>query len=208
MRAVNFIPAERRLRMQARRRLRAWVAMLAAYVLLIGLGCALALAVHATDRARPIVDADALEQEVEQTRRSIASVRRQLTEARARIDALRTITAQVDWSILLAVLAETVGQDVVLSGCRLEPIDASNAIDPPGFVVYLDGEGRSQSAVSQFVLRLERVGLFSNVVLLKTRRDARLWGPDGGGEIVVFSIEARLAPRPAQRPPQDGGRAP
>ena len=48
-------------------------------------------------------------------------------------------------------------------------------------MLRLAGVGRSQAAVSQFVLRLEQLGLFDRVTLLDTRRE-----PFGADSAVGF----------------------
>jgi hypothetical protein len=69
------------------------------------------------------------------------------------------------------------------------------------FQLNLNGLARSPTAVSQFVLRLERAGLFGRVTLRDTGREPFL-----GGEAVSFRLECSFddspgaAPRPRRRP--------
>ncbi len=54
-------------------------------------------------------------------------------------------------------------------------------------VLSISGLGRSQPAVSQFVLRLEAMHLFARVTLLDTNRETFL-----GGEALGFRIDCSL----------------
>src|SRR5205823_4177490 len=98
-------------------------------------------------------------------------------------------------SILLAVLADTLGDEVVFEKCALERVipqappapaltPAAQAGKPatpalkapkappplPSWTLRASGLGRDPQAVSQFILRLESSGLFDSVTLLKTSR--------------------------------------
>jgi hypothetical protein len=57
----------------------------------------------------------------------------------------------------------------------------------PSMVLSISGLGRSQPAVSQFVLRLESMHLFARVTLLDTNRETFL-----GGEALGFRIDCSL----------------
>lgn len=57
----------------------------------------------------------------------------------------------------------------------------------PSMVLSISGLGQSQPAVSQFVLRLEAMHLFSRVTLLDTNRETFL-----GGEALAFRIDCSL----------------
>jgi hypothetical protein len=51
----------------------------------------------------------------------------------------------------------------------------------------LSGFGRTQTSVSQFVLRLERIGIFESVRLLNSYRQAFL-----NDQAIAFSLECRI----------------
>ena len=55
------------------------------------------------------------------------------------------------------------------------------------FSINIEGLGRSNSAVSEFVLRLESLGLFDSVVLQKGTRETFL-----SGEAVAFRIQCGI----------------
>ena len=87
----------------------------------------------------------------------------------------------------MSLLAAKSGADVVLKGCTVRPRDPAPPPPPPKkpgakaapapppaepvMLVSVMGRGRSQQAVSQFVLRLESTGLFGRVTLVETNRD-------------------------------------
>ncbi len=184
----NLIPAARLLKRQRRRLVRRWGLVVVSYAL--AMGVAIPVASYA------LAPSEALGKELEVVQRKaqasearLVVTREALAEARATLNATRLVENQADWSILLAVLSEALGEDTVLKRCHLvdETVTspkvpmrkASGASsDAPeeevAYVVELNGYGMSQSAVSQFVLRLERSGVFSQVTLQESRREAFL----------------------------------
>ena len=111
---------------------------------------------------------------------------------------------QPDWSVLLVVLARELGDEIVLNECKLslldtgksgsggsaEPSDHSVKDIPLGQRRYrldMSGFGRTQMAVSRFVLRLERIGLLEKVKLTKSNRRTFMTG-----KAVAFRIECAI----------------
>ena len=176
-----------------------WIAVgmvYAAAMVALGLVCRLAgggpepAVADELARLSHVIDAD---------NQSITELRRQLDEAQARLDLSRAIGSEPDWSQLLRLLAESLGQDVVLNSCQLEPApapaarpgqavkaatagggtggvsaaaaEASSAGRPAQYRLRISGHGRSQTAVSEFVLRLEQTKLFDQVLPPKTSRE-------------------------------------
>src|SRR5205823_4400966 len=131
--------------------------------------------------------------------KSLAVLRGQLNEARSVLRAGRAVLDLPDWSLLLALVGSLRGTDVVLDRCELDRpagraslVTAAAAVAPPTdssgpSLLRLQGHGRSQAAVSQFALRLERTDLFDNVAWLKTAREPFL-----GGDAVAFRLECQL----------------
>ena len=95
---------------------------------------------------------------------------------------------------------------IVLSHCELLPVsDAASVVPAAGaangspatslapavthsrYTLALSGMGRSQAAISQYVLRLENTGLFDRVTLIESKL-----APFGGGEAVSFRIGCTL----------------
>jgi hypothetical protein len=102
---------------------------------------------------------------------------------------------------LMLALVEDAARQIVLSSCELEPLrdgvalatatPAQNAgARQPKFTLVLTGMGRSQAAISQYVLRLEQTGLFDRVTLIESKR-----GPFAGSEAVSFRIGCGLGGR-------------
>src|SRR5205814_616042 len=129
--------------------------------------------------------------------RNVSSVRPQVSDAQARLEVVQAVSGQPDWSLALSLLGRLVENDVSLTRCKLDPIyvQRTNKTNPKsspagdelaGVTVALEGSARSQAAVSGFVLRLERSGLFSRVDLLQSAREA-------GNELTTFKIECSIA---------------
>ncbi len=95
---------------------------------------------------------------------------------------------------------------IVLSQCELAPVSeaatslpgvaasdgstvspAATAVAQQRYTLTLAGMGRSQAAISQYVLRLENTGLFDRVTLIESKL-----APFGGGEAVSFRIGCTL----------------
>lgn len=97
-------------------------------------------------------------------------------------------------------------RQIVLSQCELVPVSeavtslpgvvapngstvspSAPAIAQQRYTLTLSGMGRSQAAISQYVLRLENTGLFDRVTLIESKL-----APFGGGEAVSFRIGCTL----------------
>jgi len=215
MTSINLIPAYRRAARKRQTRLRGWVVGGCVYV---GLLLAAVFACHGiwgqTDRA--LADEVAgLEKDIQQTRSQIAAMKPDLTEAHLQWQASRAVAVQPDWSVLLALLGEIRGENVVLERCKLTPdkdnftkarkltqgkFGAGTKPEPEGtndeskpsrkpmnFTLEIGGLGREQVDVSQFVLKLEQSGLFETVKLLETARY-----PFGDGQAVSFRIQCAI----------------
>jgi hypothetical protein len=114
----------------------------------------------------------------QEARSTAERLHRQIVTAQSRLEADRAVGNQPDWSILLSSIAADLKDDIVLRQCRLSPINdrPGSAASSAGraFVFQMEGYGRSQDAVSEFVLRLERKGLFDEVKLVRTSREPLL----------------------------------
>ena len=180
MKTMNFIPVHRQVLRRQRRRRRIWTVVCIAYALpLIGLASAACLVikdespVHETQLGITIG-------KIEQTQQAIREARARLAPARAQLEATESISLRPDWSILLAHVARQLADDVFLSRVELNqptPSPASLSSGPPSaggdgapFVVRVDGYGRTQTAVSDFVVQLEATPLFEKVTILQTDR--------------------------------------
>ena len=217
MKAINLIPAAR---IEARRRRAQWVRCFAAcgvYGVLVMAACALCRLPYAKNDPtvkEKLVEADV---EVDRAGKTIVLVREQLALAEATLRASRSISEQPDWSGLMALLAAKAGDEIVLKTCLVRPKDPDRGVDyralgpaaegaaraappapaEPSMALGLSGLGLSQAAVSQFVLNLERTGLFARVALIDTSRAAL-----DRTDAIAFRIECSLDE------PADGGPVP
>ena len=188
---VNLIPAPRRAARYRQQRITRWAALCAMYILAICATCGLCLvrwggAGHDTyTRLNEVRNtAQAAEQRMEQ-------LKIRLGQTRQLLHADRLITQRPDWSIMLTLIAETLGDDVVLRACRLSTPGptANRSVDEQGpahspQTLHLHGIATVPLSVSQLALRLEEMDLFSRVAVEETRRESF-----GHRKVVNFSIE-------------------
>jgi len=117
-----------------------------------------------------------------------------LADANARLRATLVVTLEPDWSILMAVLADALGEDAALESFRLlpnEPGEEDAATSRrPGYVVMLSGVSPSQEGVSSYVLRLESLELFDQVTLKEWYRRTL-----DDEEMVAFDVRCEFTPR-------------
>jgi hypothetical protein len=201
---VNLIPRQRtqRLRRQARRR--TWVTLCSVYAMFLAVASIVA-------RVSGVSDDRVLRQEYElasaraaQEQQSVQGMRDELRQMGTMLRANRTVGDQPDWSVLLALLARACGEDVVLREValglpgdmrRAAAVDAPSPASDAALLVTVGGLGRSQQAVTQFVVRLEDCGLFRQVTLLDTRREPLL-----SSDAVAFRLECALDTREEPSP--------
>ena len=178
MRGVNLIPAYRQTARQSQRRMRGWIKITTAYA-------ALALAVCAGIRLNggnsDIAIGNELQQyqqHIDQLNASVVDLRKQLTESETARQSAIAISDQPDWSILFSILSTSIGDEVVLRDVQLRPdhTAAAQAKSPAQqhqlLTLQMHGFAKSQPAVSQLVLRLQQLGLFDDVKLVRTGREA------------------------------------
>ena len=191
--SVNLIPSPKRLAIQRRRRTRCWVAACVVYILTIAavyLSCRLRWGgndLRADEMTRISADIQRFSGQRTAVKGAVAALR-------AKINANNAVGQQPDWSILLALLAKNLGSEVVLKHCELD-LDRKGRSDDAAeqdsrrrqFVLEVHGLGRTQTAVSAFVLRLEKAGLFDQVKLVRTSREDFM-----SGKAVAFQLACTL----------------
>ena len=114
----------------------------------------------------------------------------------------RAVGEQPDWSALLRLISASLGEDLVLTRCRLGPeghlgrgLRKRPAPVRPSvgkrrrFALELSGLGRSQKAITRFLLRLEKARLFEQVSLLRTAREPFLTG-----SAIRFDVRCLMGP--------------
>jgi hypothetical protein len=190
---------------------RAWAATCVTYGLVAAV---VAIAAHARAgrEAQSLTDQiEAAEHVSAKAKARLDELKPRLASAQVQLEASKAVTGQADWSALLALLSAQRGEAVVLRSCQLEPgpqAAASADKKPAGptpaaprgaaaapLKFTLAGLGRSQEVVSDFVLRLEAVGLFDQITLLDTARE-----PFQDGSAVSFRLECALGAEREARP--------
>lgn len=201
----NLIPAERMARKRRKARRRMWTAICATYAVLLAAG-SLAAHVIGPGETRCVTEQlEAATLQVEQANRTMLELRKELAHAAAALETARAMRQQPQWSNLFVGLSGTLSEEIVLSRCQLATsTDGSNSAEsgwkaslaskPLGtflaerrYNLALNGFGKTQESVSQFVLRLEGVGLFDQVRLVNSSRQTFQ-----EGEAVAFSIECHF----------------
>jgi hypothetical protein len=201
MARVNLIPAHLRQRRRVRLRRKGWTAAAVAYTTTL-------LVVYGTWRVAVVTTPVNLSAEVARIETEIADksaealqLRGQLAEERAALRVATSMSAQPDWGLLLALLAKTRGDDIVLKRCDLsaqgEVLSADAKATPVPPVLRLIGMGQNQAAVSRFALRLEQTGLFESIEPVSNRETF------DHGEVIGFRFECRLAAKSAAKVAQN-----
>jgi len=168
MNGVNLIPSPRRSAQRRRRRLRGWIVTLVGWGGLVTAACIVSNLSLGRDYAATASELTNARQRITELNTRINELRRSLTQFTTLRDTALALSDHPDWSILLAVLGPTTGDQIVLRDISLKP-DSSKA--SAALALQLRGFTDSQPAVSQFVLRLQQLGLFDEVKLLRTGRE-------------------------------------
>jgi len=208
---MNLIPAPRREARARRRHLRALGTVVGAYAAVVLAGYAVCFALSDDGAEAVARQMTRTQGEVSEHRREVRRLGAQIATVRRELAATRSVAQHPDWSLLLAVLAETLSDELVLERCALEPIEpppgrARDAPDPNSpdvmtarlrrsYRLHVTGVAKAQTAVSRFVLRLEKIRLFDNVRLVQTARRTFL-----GGRAVSFELECTLDGKGAAKP--------
>ncbi len=202
---VNFIPAERLAKKHRKAGLRLWAVICGTYIISLTV---LVLSAHAfwgnaDDSVMEELKSTA--ERIEGYNSTILELQEKLAKATAELEASKAISSQPDWSKLLILVGVELGEDIVLKNCQLATLNKSHkdvtnnlqkslSSSPSGgllaerrYRLELSGFGRTQTSVSQFVLRLERMQIFDSVRLVNSFRQAFL-----NNEAVAFSIECGI----------------
>jgi Tfp pilus assembly protein PilN len=201
---INLIPADRLTKKRYRARLHLWTLVCGVYLI-----CLAALVLSgrffcgaANDPIKKEIESTA--ERIERYSSTIQELQTKLAKATAELEASKAISCQPDWSKLLVLLSGELGEEVVLRNCQIVMLNNGRNVknnlrelfsssDPAALLAErrykldLSGYGRTQTAVSQFVLRLERMRIFDSVRLINSNREAFL-----SNEAVAFSIECSI----------------
>ncbi len=209
------MPAWRIERRSRLNRMRTWATVLGIYGVLLGGAYAACLAFGADDGKVVLEQMRQSTARFGKAGKEIRGLRASLTEASRRIAASRALAQNPDWSLLLAMVARDLSDDVVLERCSLAPVDAGAEEKPSAppsgaaraealgarevlyqrYLLDLSGFAQTQTGVSQFVLRLENSRLFESVRLIKTQKRQFM-----DGQAVSFRIECALSGKGDNRP--------
>ena len=201
---VNLIPAARMEKRRRRARIRLWTAICGGYVILL-VGVALWSCAFRRDTGDWVIEQLALtEQRIGEYNATMSEFRQQLAEAQTELEASKSISSQPDWTKLLILVGDELGDQIVLSVCQIATLskDGENVTRSlqeslsaarPGvhaaeqYRLELCGFGRTQTSVSQFVLRLEQMQIFDKVELANSRRQDFL-----SDKAVAFNIKCSI----------------
>ena len=191
MNGINLIPAERRAAKQRRRRMQRWLGAIVVYLGIVLAACAGARVMWGGANTAAADELTRIDHHIEELNSNLAQSRKLLVETALAQQTAETISDQPDWSILLDILGATVGNEVVLREVHLTP-DSANRKQ---LLLQLRGLATSQPGVSSFVLRLQEVGLFDGVKLLRTGREPVL-----NTTAVTFEISCTIGESGRARP--------
>jgi len=202
---VNLVPEQRQVRKRRHARLRLWIQMSATYSIAIALSLFFVHTIWKVDNAALAEDLSATTSRVKQYSSSMLRLRKELARISTILQTSRAIKCQPDWSKLLVIIADTLGQDIVLNRCEVTILDENGSEITGGpqealtsqavttllsarqYRLTLAGLGRQHSAVSKFVVQLEQSGLFDSVSLLNNQRqDVQ------NQSVIVFGIECQM----------------
>jgi len=202
---VNLVPVPRQVQKCRRARIRLWLKMSGAYVTVIALALFFVYTIWKVDNAALAKDLDTTALRVKQHSSSMLRLRKELARITTILQTSRAIKRQPDWSKLLVIIADTLGQDIVLNQCEVVTLDqngreisgdqqeslssqaVTSLLSARQYRLTLAGFGRQHSAVSKFVVQLEQSGLFNSVSLLNNQRQDLL-----DQSVIVFSIECQM----------------
>ena len=117
----------------------------------------------------------------------------EVAQVRRKLQAAQAVGQQPDWGGVLKVVAQNLGDQIVLDLCQLRkaspasPSPANNDTSDGSLLLELSGWAKAQADVSAYVLRLEQTRLFGKVKLVKTTRQVFLGHP-----AVAFQLECTL----------------
>jgi len=205
MNGTNLIPRERVAEKKCRAHVRRWALACCAYGLVVASAAVVTHSVLGGEEAQLGGQLESTTARIEKLKATIDSLSQKLAEAEGALEAGRAIGNQPDWSALLGVLGTQLGEDVVLDLCRLlpvgaeaaggklpagpgpSPLEADVSLGRRSYKLELGGFGRTQRAVSLFVLRLERLDFFQEVKLVRSNRQGFR-----ASEAVAFKVECLI----------------
>lgn len=181
MNAINLMPVQRRLAKARRRRIMKWAGALGVYCLALLLGCVLSS--HYVPRNDQGLEAQAMraDTQLKAARTRTAVLNEDIAKANQRLQTVQAIQQHPDWGTMLDLVARNLGNTMVLDSCRLQAIGLADKENKPSpdaakqadgaskpIVLEITGLAKNHSDVSDYMLRLEKLRLFSKIRLIKT----------------------------------------
>jgi len=185
--------------------MRGWCVVCCAYTTSVLIACLIAYFIwHGSNHVQIATMLDQVRADIDTGREMIEEIQSEYKNSQLNLRANLELKEDPDWSLMLSLLANTLGEQLVLRECRIETL-TSPGNDKPGqpdqaaaetidtiwprrrFRLTIRGSGRSQADVSNLVLRLERMELFEEVKLVDTSLEPFLVG-----KAISFRIECSL----------------
>ncbi len=208
MNRVNLIPKYRLDARSYRRCVIGWCVACCAYITVVLIAGLIAYLIwHGSSHVQIATMLDRVRVDIDTGREMIEEIQSEYENSQLNLRANLELKEDPDWSLMLGLLANTLGEQLVLRECRIETL-APPGNDKPGkpdqaaaatidtlwpmrrFRLTIRGSGRSQADVSNLVLRLERMELFEEVKLVDTSLEPFLVG-----KAIGFRIECSLGDR-------------
>jgi Tfp pilus assembly protein PilN len=201
MKSINLIPAQRRQAKASRGRIVKWGVGLGFYCIVILVGC-LAYRHYATGDNWGIEgQVSKADNHLKSVKGAMATLGAGAAKSRQEFGTVEALAQQPDWSLMFDLMSRSLGENVVLQSCRLEPLglldkgpkgadkaDKKTDNSPKPARVDLAGVAKGQSDMSDYVLRLEKLGIFDKVRLIQTTPQTFM-----GGKAASFRLECILA---------------
>lgn len=207
---LNLLPSSIRT-WRSRRRAACWWSMICVLACVAGGVWVLRCRSHVGDGGRELTRL------LGERGRSVESLKQQIAKAGSEMSVVKRelavserIQSRPEWSRLLVVLGEFMGDGAVVELCRVSeaavpppPRATAKAAprataDPeppvavqvtePGYILSITGAARDQDRVSAIVMAMEQSGLFTQTTLVQMRRRSML-----KGEAIGFEIRAEMA---------------
>ena len=205
MGATNLIPAARLARRRRKARMCWWAGVCGSYIMLLAGGSVTLHSLYAGEDGTVSEELAAVTEDTEKDNRRMVTLRGELAQTLLTLETSRAVHNQPDWSRLLLGLSDKLGEEIVLTCCRLVAVadDGSVVSELSGssgptkplaefltecrYRLVLHGFGRTQESVSRLALRLEEDRMFDTVRLISSCRKPFL-----SGDAVAFTVECRF----------------
>jgi Tfp pilus assembly protein PilN len=189
--SVNLIPATHRDAQRRRRRIHRWIVAGIGWCAMLVAACATTQIVWSHPAVASVATLDGMRARAAEINAALAKLKIEQAEIdRVKLTAA-TMKDQPDWSILLAMISHSVGEDVILRDIELLP-------DPKiqnQSTLRLRGIAPSGTGVSQYVLRLQNTQIFDEVKLVRTEREPILETSASSFEIACIVTDENRRPQ-------------